>query len=610
MENSVKPPPDMLQSATAFADTHPMLVPWLHPAQGLIPRLQQLMHQRRAHAGRTLVLLPFAQLRQVAAELWSRGCGDGFVPRFNTSLNWCNSMGQRQWSATDIRMNRAWDLLTAQHLLGQTGLGEHQSSLASMLVDTACQLAPLAAATAPAERGQWAEQARQAAVLGMSDSVLPWELAVVRIAVEWAALSTYASDWLFEPAAQEGVDLLVMVQGFSPEPLAAGLAAAWGRRLAVLPLVMPIDVPQEQAPEQTPLGAPTSLHFHACQDAEDEAQQCAALALAHIAAGVFPLALVSSDRALARRVRALLEGAGIAMRDENGWKLSTSHMGAGVMALLQAVAPGASSDQVLNWLKHLPTELSAGFFADCDSLEAVLRREQLRSWRQASTASSIQHNPALADGVQRIHQLRASLQGRQPLAQWLAALQSALQSCGMWQALQEDRAGKALIQSLGLNGDAQVDALLTQSLWSLRPMELADFTDWVGETLEAAHFRPVQPQREQVVMVPMGQLPGRPFAAVLLAGCDEVRLPAAPEPTGPWSSTQRSALGLPSSKDLQAQTSAAWRMALCTPVCDVLWRSSDASGELLLPSPLVQLLQLQQQLQQLQQLLQKISYFC
>ncbi|MCX8518298.1 MAG: PD-(D/E)XK nuclease family protein [Rhodoferax sp.] len=579
------------QSASAFTDLHPMLVAcWLHPAQGLVPRLQQLMQERNAHAARTLVLLPFAQLRSVATEMWTRVAGDGFAPRFDTTLNWCKTWGQRQWGVTDIRMNRAWDLLTAQQLLEQAGLGEHQTSLAAMLVDTACQLAPLAAACAPALRPKWAEQAREAAVLGMSSSALQWEVAVARIAVEWAALSTYASDWLFEAAAQTGVDLLVVVQGFSADPLAAGLAADWGQRLAVLSLEQPLNLPQEQAQEQPPRSAPDSLHFHACQDAEDEAQQCTALALRHIAAGVYPVALVCSDRALARRVRALLEGAGVAMRDENGWKLSTSHMGAGVMALLQAAAPGASSDQVLNWLKHTPADFSAG----CDGLESVLRREQLRLWRQVRTAGSVNHNAALADCVHRVEQVCAHLQGQHTLAEWLDALHSALQDCGMWKALQVDLAGIELTKSLGLfKGDAEVGLLLTQSLWSQRPMDLPDFTRWVSETLEAAHFRPAQPEHEQVTMVPMNQLLGRPFAAVLLVGCDEVRLSAAPEPSGPWSSAQRVALGLPSSKDLQAQLSAAWRNALCVPVCDVLWRSSDASGELLLPSPLVQLLQIE-----------------
>ncbi|MBK9236937.1 MAG: hypothetical protein IPO19_13330 [Rhodoferax sp.] len=37
-----------------------------------------------------------------------------------------------------------------------------------------------------------------------------------------------------------------------------------------------------------------------------------------------PVALVALDRALTRRVRAMLEGGNLRLRDENGWKLSTT----------------------------------------------------------------------------------------------------------------------------------------------------------------------------------------------------------------------------------------------------------------------------------------------
>ena len=87
---------------------------------------------------------------------------------------------------------------------------------------------------------------------------------------------------------------------------------------------------------------------------------------------------------------------------------------------------------------------------------------------------------------------------------------------------------------------------------------------------------------------------GRPFAVVLLAGCDAVRLQSAPEPQGHWTAAQRLALGLPARDALQTHVLAAWQCALQTPVRDVFWRTSDESGEALLPSPLVQLLELSQ----------------
>ena len=566
-------------AAFAYPDDHPVIARWIRPEAGFIHRLQQAMQARGAHPARTLVLLPFAQLRPLAARMWTRVFGDGFAPRFETTMNWCQSAGAFHAGPIDIRLDATWDLLTAHKLLEQAGLGEQKASLAGLLVQTAHQLAPLAAASAPADRPQWAAQARSAALQGMTGTALQWEVAVARVAVEWAALSAYASDLLFTPDACAGMECLVMVQGIADDPLAKGLAQAWGDGLALLPL----DLPEADEPAAAP-----KPHLHACLDAEDEAKRCAAQALAHIADGRFPLALVSSDRVLTRRVRALLDGAGVAIRDETGWKLSTSHAGAGVMGLLQASVWSATSDLVLSWLKHTPDS----FAAAGNALEVLLRKEQIRDWRQVAASLAVQKKVVVAALVQAVENCRAGFKGLHTLGQWLGRLRAALQACGMWESLLADEAGRTLVETLGLQaGSAELEALLSESLWSQGRMDLSEFTRWVSDTLEASSFKPAFPENEQVVILPMSQMLGRPFAAVLLAGCDEVRLLPSPEPAGLWSEAQRTALGLPGRSALQAQTAMAWRAALRLPVCEVFWRQSDEGGESLLPSPLVQQLQ-------------------
>jgi ATP-dependent helicase/nuclease subunit B len=123
-------------------------------------------------------------------------------------------------------------------------------------------------------------------------------------------------------------------------------------------------------------------------------------------------------------------------------------------------------------------------------------------------------------------------------------------------------------------------------------MSLAEFTSWVDEVLEAGSFVPAAPGAAQVVILPLSQLLARPFAALVLPGCDEVRLNPSPEPQGGWTRAQRMVLGLPTREDLGAAARSAWRSALENPCCDVLWRRQDDSGEPLLPSPWVQALQL------------------
>jgi ATP-dependent helicase/nuclease subunit B len=89
----------------------------------------------------------------------------------------------------------------------------------------------------------------------------------------------------------------------------------------------------------------------------------------------------------------------------------------------------------------------------------------------------------------------------------------------------------------------------------------------------------------------MNQMLARPFAALVMAGCDEVRLNPSPEPAGGWTAQQRTALGMPSREALAKVLVDAWRHALQSPYCDVLWRCSDDTGETLMPSALVQQVQ-------------------
>jgi len=334
----------------------------------------------------------------------------------------------------------------------------------------------------------------------------------------------------------------------------------------------------------------SAIAWHACSDAEDEAHRTAACAIAHIAAGRFPVALVSSDRALTRRVRSMLESVDVQIRDENGWKLSTSHAGAQLMALLKAAVWNASSDTVLGWLKGAPA-FAAATVAE---LEAAIRRDQTSDWRRVGHGPSVQKSLSCAQCHANANALRDGLQGSRTLTAWLPALRAALQGSGLWDDLNEDEAGTKVLAALRLAGPTLQawEALSQQALWSSRRMDLAEFTHWVNQALEGASFSPPYPLHEQLVILPMSQMLGRPFAAVVLAGCDEVRLNPSPEPPGGWTAAQRAALGLPSRDALQAITQAAWQHALQTPFCDVLWRCSDDSGETLLPSVLVQQVQL------------------
>ncbi|QDL56792.1 PD-(D/E)XK nuclease family protein [Rhodoferax aquaticus] len=567
---------------------------WLALGEGLLDRLAQAIWGRGVHPARTVVVLPFAHLRPLAARLWAQRFPDGFAPRFETSMSWSTSLSP--WSAgpTDIAFDAALDSLTAQAMLEQVGLGEQSAALTVLLVQVAHQIGPLAAAVPAERRGQWAVAARAAVVLGMDSTALAWEAAVGQVAVEWAAVSTYASDVLLSPQTSTTTDAVLVVQGLALDPIAAGLLEAWRGKAEVIPFSAPNELAPADVTAKPKQRAHLGTQLHSCLDAEDEAQRAAACLIRHIADGRFPVALVSSDRALTRRVRAMLEASEVQIRDETGWKLSTSHGAAQVMALLRACAWNASTDDVLAWLKGAPT-----YARMASEVEALARREQLRDWRKFSACSALKKQAHLLVAHSGIEQQRARFKGVRPLQAWLAELRLALQESGIWDTLQPDNidsetAKHSLIEVLRLSSPStpEWDALQTDALWAGHRFDLAGFTTWVNQTFEGASASPAYPALEQVVILPMSQMMGRPFAALVMAGCDEVRLNPSTDPPGNWTAAQREALGLPSREQLEEQSRWAWLGALATPSCDVLWRTSDDAGETLQPSVLVQLLQL------------------
>ncbi|MFC5522332.1 PD-(D/E)XK nuclease family protein [Polaromonas jejuensis] len=537
--------------------------------QQAIVRLHEALQARGVHPAEVVVLLPYAQLIQQARQAWAREAGDTFfVPRFETTMNWASSLGGTLGlftpSGDDLRMDVAVDMLTAASLLSRAGLASHQDILAGQLVEAAWSLARVAAAVLPDKRQAWSEQLAASLGAGLDSPVLALEAALGRIALAWAAASAYPTDRLFQASPA----LFAVLDGFQAEPLTEALKAHFGARAISIPLGISLDGAET---ERAPVPA-----LHAALDAEDEAERAAACVLAQLAQGRCPVALIAQDRQLTHRVSAMLAERGIAMRDETGWKLSTTRAAAGLMGLLRAMPWDASTDAVLDWLKNAPAFAASAVTA----AETELRKLGLRAWRDLPVTPL----PALAATqplAVRVNALREGFVRARPLAMWLRDLRTALRSAGQWEALELDEAGQTVLDVLRLHEGAEAEFETSPT------MKLRDFTSWVNQTLEAGKFSPAHPPQEQVVILPLAQLLGRPMQAVVLPGCDEIRLPVSPEPPGQWTPVQRELLGLASRETLASAARQAWGYALRLPQVDVLWRTSEG-GEHLIASGFVQ----------------------
>jgi ATP-dependent helicase/nuclease subunit B len=554
-----------------------------------LPALADAMRRLQVTPERTLVLVPYAQLMDAGRRAWAVTHADGFSPRFESTRNWAQTLEPFVPGPSDVSMDMARDSLMAAAFIDRVASGRTGSALRtvmiSRLVEAARQLAPLAAAIAPDQRLAWADGVR--AALTLPQQALHLEGMLASLAVAWVSTSAFATDVLWGPLGQPGrdADALLVLPGFQPDPLVKALAQHWGDRAVVLEVVSDLSAPRPM-PE---------VGLHLCADPEDEAQRSAACVIAQLHAGRSPVALVANDRMLTRRVSAMLHGAGMAVRDETGWKLSTSHAAAQFMALLRASKRRASMDDVLEWLKYAP----AWSELEVTTLERWAREQGIATWHAA-----LQPREAAPALPSNLATLLDGLQAPRPLVQWLADLTKALQACGLWTAWQADLAGQQLIQVLRLGEGAAWDlGMVGQSLASDAASVLAQtpaarpgvrltqtaFTGWVREVLEGASFLPRSAGDADVVILPMPQLLGRVFGAVVVPGCDETHLNPSPEPPGQWTVAQRDLLGLPSREVLAAAAAQAWQTTLGQSHLDVLWRAQER-GEAVLPSPWVQAL--------------------
>lgn len=526
--------------------------------------LARLLDQQGVLPSRAVVLLAQPALAAEARRAWATRQPTGLLPRFATPWQWAGDLMPWRGNPEDLSRDPARDALVAAGWLDRVvreridpGL---RRELVARLIEAAGQLAPLAAARPPGHRAAWADACRSA--LGpVATGNTRWEALIAHVALAWVGASGFDTDVLWTPAARQDAELLVVLPGHAPEPLAEALLQAWGGHGARL--AWGAAEPASVLPRVT-----------RCADFEHEALCAAASVIEHLNAGRAPVALVANDRLLTRRISALLQGAGVRLRDEAGWKLSTTQAGASLMALLRAAAPRASSDEVLDWLKLAPAFDAAAV----RRTELGLRRRGVAQW----AAAPAELRPEGVDAV--LAELRAS----RPLVQWLRDVDHALQRSGQRALLDADAAGSQLLRLLRL-GDAahefdglgEVAGEGARQRWSL-----AAFSAWVREVLEGAGFQPGEAGPAQVVVLPLAQRLGRTFGAVVVPACDERHLPASPDPAGQWSNEQRQALGLHDRAALRAAAQSAWATLFDGTPLDLLWRHRH-QGEALLPSPWV-----------------------
>ena len=535
-----------------------------------------------------IVLLPFAQHLPLARRAWM--AQGGWPPRLETSRTLAHALGPETMQRPgEISFDLATDQLSAAELLqGQAWAGTWRRRDArgfqlavARLVEAAHLWARAAAQRAPDQRDQFWAQARKGLTSGGPGEM---ERALARIALEWAAAGSTSpvTDRLFElkPAG------LVMVQAGGIDPLCSALAerlVEQGSRALVLDTDLQLDCMFEQ---QESLGA---IELALCRDFEDEAQCTAAAVLGQVNQGRVPVALIAQDRMLLRRVRALLDRAGVALADETGWTLSTMPAAAQIMALLRAAQGDAGLDDCLNWLKCDISQHLVGGESSLMQFEAKCRSQ---GWRRSSSVQPALLAPASARMWQDAQTLLRPLQRtkRCSLSEWLQGLRSTLEQMQAWQVLEDAMAGRQVMEALWLHrapwpGSAQQAAQQTTQL------NLSEFTAWVDHCLESQQFVPqLGALLPQVHITPLARAMLRPFAAIVLPGADAQTLGAVGAAGALISEPLAQSLGLPTMESRRDAQTRAFAQLLRAPVLILLRRCSEGAASLS-ASPLLERLQ-------------------
>ncbi len=390
--------------------------------------------------------------------------------------------------------------------------------------------------------------------------------------------------------------------------------ALWAEALSGLDAEGNIALVNETEEHQIASNIKTSVHdgWHllAAKRFEELAWAATKSVESHLIAGKKNVALVAQDRLAARRARALLSrlGSSLRIRDETGWKLSTTRAAAAFDSLLELIrAPkeGPSASILLEFLQNPYFDLAHSLQKTPEAcigllaqLEDILVASQAKSgWEtfmaaiERANAYAATHggspNQQLIDLIQFVKRLHS--QWQKALFECAGAygqLQDSLKETGMLQRLEKDAAGKQLLEVL-----KRFD--LSNGPYQDLKMRLPEWLSLLKTVIEEASYEEGGKEAQATLSIlPLSSTRLREFDAVVVVGCDEQQLPAFSEPPLFFSDALNRYLksSTIAAQYVQQARDLSQLLVSCKNV-DLLWQSKSKSGEPLRPSPWIQRLQ-------------------
>lgn len=316
-------------------------------------------------------------------------------------------------------------------------------------------------------------------------------------------------------------------------------------------------------------------------------------------AGHRRVGIVTDDRRLARRVRALLERADVPLRDSAGWALSTTSAAAALERWLESVEEDYYHQPLVDLLRSpfifpdrerslLQTTVYR-FEQDVVINENVARgldryRRALASRQRRLETADFRDIHALLNDLERAGSpLRPfANDDRHAPHRLLDALNDSLRRLGLDRAFARDAAGEQVLRVL----DELRHSLRQRNL----SMTWTEFRSWLGRALEQNHFSPA-PVTARVELLGLEQSTLGRFDALVFAGLDARHLPGEERATPFFNNSVRTELGLPDTTHQRRVKLYHFRRLLEAAPRIMLTHCAEKTGEPIVPSPWLALLQ-------------------
>ena len=313
------------------------------------------------------------------------------------------------------------------------------------------------------------------------------------------------------------------------------------------------------------------------------------------------IGIISEDRKLARRLRALLEREGIALQDSGGWALSTTSSAAVLERWLESVEEDFAHTPLLDVLKSPFVCLLEN---RQDYLKTVRRFEQdivqheniargldryrkhlnLRADRLPDWSENTRHDiEQLLNRLDHAAEpLRNLLQGEHPVTHFTAALTLSLQELGIDTQFETDPAGLRILD--------EIQALHTAAETCGATLNWQEFRGWLGRSLERFTFQPPTNQ-SSIQLMTLAQSTLQNFEGVIIAGCTADQLPGKSGGQAFFNQAVRAELGLTTWQDTLQLKLHQFRCVLEASSQVLLTCCDEQNGEPVSPTPWLELLE-------------------